>query len=153
MDGAEALKFPTVSSDDIHITDASGREISSEKPNLMAQIDLKVGEPITISRGFAWIVGTALVLIPIVLMIALYLISGAMGYQTVISRVTDTEKRLDKVEAVVADIQTLKTTATIMQGDVKAIKDAQSSNEADRKDMVKNISDIRILLATKHINQ
>lgn len=153
MDGAEALKFPTVSSDDIHITDASGREISSEKPNLMAQIDLKAGEPITISRGFAWIVGTALVLIPIVLMIALYLISGAMGYQTVISRVSDAEKRLDKVESAVADIQTLKMTAAQVQSDVKQIKDLQSSNEVDRKDMQKNISDIRILLATKSVSQ
>ncbi len=134
------------------IVDSHGEKVSTVPNNIMAVVDSKMTEPITISRGMAWLVGVALAVVPVGIMLIAYMISGAMGYQTVVSRMAEAEKRLDKLEKVSDDVQRLTLTTENVKNDVSNIRATQTSSEVERKEMSKNIADIRILLATKSMN-
>lgn len=117
--------------------------------SLMGKIDEQVTTPITISRGLATIAGVLIALLSGIAGIWIYSVTSAMSYQTVVNRVGVVEARLDKIDTVITDLQGLKMTTNNLQNDVKAIRDKQVNDEPDRKELIKNIGDIRILLAQK----
>lgn len=130
------------------LVDSHGEAVSASKTGLM-KVDEKMSEPLGMSRGLAAIFSVALAIVSAVIGIWLYSLTGAMSYQTVVSRVGTVETRLDKVEKALDDVQGMKITLNNVQNDSKAIRDKQAMDEQDRKDLIKNIGDIRILLAQK----
>jgi len=132
------------------IVDLHGEPIT--RPNsMMVRIDEKVREPITLSRGTLWFIGVLLTVIPITVLLLGYIITLATGYQSNISRVTELDGRVAKLESAVAEIQNLKLSMNTIQGDVTAVKKNQEDGDRDRKDILKNMADIRILLAQKQM--
>lgn len=154
----EAINFKVVPSQngfDVHqteeieqgvILDPQEHPVESKR-SLVARVDTKFQEPITISKGLAWLIGLIIAVVPIGIAILIYVATGAMGYQTVVGRVNEVEKRADKMETAITELQTLKITTIKMQGDVEQIKQNQASTETDRKKMMSDLADIRILLA------
>jgi len=134
------------------IVDIHGDQLAT-KTGFMTQVDSKVTSPMTISKGLATLATIFIALISGLIGIWLYSVTSAMSYQTVVSRVGEVEKRTEKLEAAVSDIQSLKFSTLNLQNDVKAMRETQQNNEQDRKDLIKNVSDIRILLAQRGLQQ
>jgi len=120
---------------------------------MMVRIDEKAKESITITRGTLWFIGTVITTVPVLLVVVVYVITVAMGYQGTVSRVADIENRVKEMEMTMKEVTALKITASQVQADVKQIRESQSASDAERKDMSKNIADIRILLASRQMSQ
>lgn len=133
-----------------NILDAHGEPIRRE--SMMVRLDKKAGEPITVSRGTLWFIGTLIAVVPIAIAIIAYTISIAMGYQGNVSKVTEIDARVTKVEAALVELQQLKANMAGIERDVNAIKKNQDEADIDRKDILKNMADIRILLAQKQLS-
>ena len=134
------------------IFDAHGDPVTP-KTRLMDKIDDRVTSPIKMSFGLASLLGVGITILSAIVGAWLYSLTGAMSYQTVVSRVGTVETRVEKIEKVLDDMQGLKVASVTMQKDVQAIREKQMADEQDRKKMIDNIADIRILLAQKGIGQ
>lgn len=109
---------------------------------LIAQMDAKTTTPVKMSAGLASLIGIGIALVS-------GLLGWAMSYQSVVSRVGDVEKRLEKMDTAIESLQSLKVTTVTMSNTIETIKKNQEENARDRKEDSKNIADIRILLAQK----
>jgi len=132
------------------ILDEHGAAIP-RRESMMVRLDEKAKESITVSRGTLWFIGTAITVVPILLVIIGYAVSMAMGYQGNLSRVTELDSRVAKLEAAVAKIQSLEIGMNNIEKDVASVKKSHEAAEQDRKDILKNMGDIRILLAQKQM--
>lgn len=151
LDGSEELS--TTETNASHtLLDTNERPLRA-RSGFMARLDAKVNESITISKGLAWLIALVIGIVPVGLLIAVYLITGAMGYQTVVSDVSDLKERVAKLEKLDDKVNGISLTATTVQKDVEIIKKNQDVAESDRRDLIKNVSDIRIMLAQKTLTQ
>ncbi len=119
--------------------------------SMMVRIDEKAKEPITLSRGTLWFIGTLLTVIPITVLLVGYIITIATGYQSNISRVTELDGRVAKLESAVTKIQGLEISLNNVANDVGTMKANQVAADVDRKELIKSMGDIRILLAQKQM--
>jgi septal ring factor EnvC (AmiA/AmiB activator) len=142
---------------EMNFTTANGKaaDVSQEEAphSLMAQIDKASTETVTWTKGTLWLIGTTIAAASVIVLILAYVVSGAMGYQGVVNRIDQAETRLDKIEKTLDEFSQMKITLNNVQNDSKVIRETQSANETDRKEMMKNLSDIRILLAQKGMQE
>lgn len=130
------------------ILDSHEQPFQSRK-SLIEMADDKTTTPVTVSRGFAALASLTIAAAGALAGVWIYSLTGAMSYQTVVNRVGTVETRVEKMENAIQDLQGLKITANNLTNDVKSIKEKQADAEPDRKKMMSDISDIRILLAQK----
>jgi len=134
------------------ILDEHGQQLAEpSKDSMMVRLDSKAKEAITVSRGTLWFIGTAIAIVPIIVILIGYVITIAMGYQGNLSRVTELDSRVAKLEAAVTKIQSLEIGMNNIEKDVSSVKKSHEAAEQDRKDILKNMGDIRILLAQKQM--
>lgn len=114
------------------------------KTSMTAKLEAKAAEPI--SKGLAGLIGIAVAVV-------VYIITASMNYQGVVSRIGTAEDRLTKVEDAVKVINVLQLTTNTVQNDVKAIRENQMSRDAEWKELIKNVNDLRILTAQKQLQQ
>jgi hypothetical protein len=134
------------------VTTANGKVVDAPKDahnGLMGTIEKVSAETVTWTKGTLWIIGTTIAAASVIVLILAYVVSGAMGYQGVVNRIGAAEDRLTKVEDALKDVQSMKLSLNNVQNDASEIRKKQSNDEQDRKEMIKNISDIRILLAQR----
>lgn len=127
------------------ILDTHGKIIEVRK-GFMAQADEKGSEKVTLSKSMLGFLGTVLV-------IAVYVVTVSMNYQGTLSRVGEIDERVKKLETAVMEMQKLQLNVNTIQSDVSSIKQTQQNNEQDRKEVMKNINDIQILLAKRAMTQ
>ncbi len=132
------------------ILDAHGVPVERSS-SMMVRLDKKAGESVTLTRGTLWFVGTLVAVVPVILLIAVYTVTVAMGYQSALSQVKEIDGRVTKLEAAFTEIQNLKLSMNNVANDVATMKASQKDADIDRKDILKNMGDIRILLAQKHM--
>lgn len=134
------------------IVDAHGEPVTRTN-GMMVRLDEKAKQAVTISRGTLWFIGTVIAVVPVLILIVVYVITVAMGYQGTLSQVKEIDGRVTKLENGFVELQTLKLNVNDIKSDVVQIKKTQENNEQDRKDVLKNISDIRILLAQRQMEK
>jgi uncharacterized protein HemX len=126
------------------IVNEQGETVNHPPKTMMVKIDEKTTEKVTVSKGTIGIAGVVLALV-------VYIITVAMNYQGNLSKVTELDTRLTRVENAVAEIQSIKLSMSTIQNDVSSIRTTQKEADSDRKDILKSMGDIRILLAQKQI--
>lgn len=131
------------------IVDPHGDVLPSPKQGLMGKLDELGQQSVTLTKSTLWIFGTIIAVVPISLAILVYLLSGAMSYQGVVSRVDNAEKRLDKLEALQTEVNNLAQTTSTVSATVNTIKDSQKEMRDDQKDMLKQLNQMSLINVAK----
>jgi hypothetical protein len=139
---------------DVHTTeepgtvlDSHGESVTSKKDFIAMTDEGLAKKPISV--GLAAIISIVLA----ILSVWVYSMTTAMGYQTVVSHVDTIDRRVEKLEKAFDDIQSLKMSAQKTDSTLQTLRETQTAGEADRKQIMKDIADIRIMMAQKAMHE
>lgn len=151
-----ATRFPELHhvgvDDEPIILDAREQPIEHQEILVGVRIDSKT-RAITATPVVAGALSVVIAIVAGVASVWIYSITGAMSYQNVVNDVTGLKERVAKLEALDAKVTVIDKTVSNMAKDVDAIKEEQKDSVADRKKMMSDVADIRILLAQKGIGE
>ncbi len=128
------------------IVDIHGESVTSKKDFIAMTDEGLAKKPISV--GLAAIISIVLA----ILSVWVYSMTTAMGYQTVVSHVDTIDRRVEKLEKAFDDIQSLKMSAQKTDSTLQTMHETQTAGEADRKQMMKDIADIRIMMGQKELH-
>lgn len=138
---------------DYEVLDYKPDPAQQQAPSLMSTVNSKLKEEVTTTRGIQWLTVIGVPVVTLCISVVVMLITATLSYQANVSRVEELNKRVLKLEDFTEKFQDFKGEFIKTSSAVEVIKAKQADAEADRRQMARDVSDIKILLGQKTLRE